>query len=41
MAYGMGGDVAMSRTESVKIAPDISVGENKITSNVNVTYEIK
>ena len=31
---GMGGDVAQS-------APEISVGQNKVTSNVSVTYEIR
>lgn len=39
-AYGMGGDVAMARTEKA-IAPELPVGENKIVSNVSVTYEIK
>lgn len=36
-AYGMGG---AESAVAVK-APDISVGENKVTSNVNVTYEIR
>ncbi|TSC87051.1 MAG: hypothetical protein G01um10148_156 [Parcubacteria group bacterium Gr01-1014_8] len=40
-AYGMGGDAAMSRVESAKVAPELPVGENKIVSNVNVTYEIR
>jgi len=37
MAYGMGG------AESVvaQKAPEISVGENKVTSNVSITYEIR
>lgn len=39
-AYGMGGDTAV-RAESVKSSPEIPVGENKIVSNVNVTYEIR
>lgn len=41
-AYGLGGaaDSAM-RLESAKAAPEIPVGENKIISNVNVTYEIR
>ncbi|MBI2612932.1 SIMPL domain-containing protein [Candidatus Kaiserbacteria bacterium] len=39
-AYGMGGDVAMAR-ESKAIGPEIPVGENKIVSNVSVTYEIR
>lgn len=33
MAVGMGGDSAL--------APQIMTGENKITSNVNITYEIR
>lgn len=37
MAYGMGG---AESAVAVK-APEISVGENKVTSNVNVTYEIR
>jgi hypothetical protein len=41
MAYGMGGDAVMTKAESARIAPDISVGENKITSNVSITYEIR
>jgi len=39
-AYGKGGDVAMS-AEAVRVAPELPAGENKITSNVNVTYEIR
>ena len=34
VGMGMGGDVAQS-------APEISVGQNKVTSNVSVTYEIR
>lgn len=37
MAYGLGG--AASETKAV--APEISIGENKVTSNVSVTYEIR
>ena len=33
-AVGMGGDAAQS-------APEISVGQNKVSSNVSVTYEIR
>lgn len=33
-AYGMSGD-------SVPVAPEIPVGENKISSNVTITYEIR
>ncbi len=39
-AYGRGGAVMDMAMES-KAAPEIPVGENKITSNVSVTYEIK
>lgn len=35
--YGMGGDSAMVKSE----APAISVGQNKVTTNVSVTYEIR
>ena len=38
-AYGRGGDMAVM--ESKAMAPEIPVGENKIVSNVSVTYEIK
>ena len=34
-AYGMGG------ADSVKSAPQISTGENKVVSNVSITYEIR
>jgi uncharacterized protein YggE len=37
MAYGMGGTVANQSVE----APRISIGENKVSSNVSVTYEIR
>jgi uncharacterized protein len=40
-AYGLGGDVAVARAESASVAPQIPVGENKIVSNVSVTYEIR
>lgn len=36
-AYGMGGDME----QSVKFAPQISVGEDTITARVTITYEIK
>lgn len=39
-AYGMGGDVAV-RAEAAMVAPELPAGENKITSNVNITYEIR
>lgn len=35
-AYGMGGDMV-----APKAAPEIPVGEDKITSNVTITYEVK
>lgn len=44
MYYGKGGvamDTAMSARAEAAPAPDLPTGENKITSNVNVTYEIR
>lgn len=41
IAYGMGGDMARSMAQESKIAPELPAGENKIVSNVNVTYEIR
>jgi len=38
-ARGMGGDFAFE--ESAKIAPEIPVGENTITSFISITYEIR
>jgi len=37
MYYGMGGAVA----QDAKVAPEISVGQNKLTTVVSVTYEIR
>lgn len=37
--YGMGGDMMMEKAASV--APQLPTGENKITSRVSVTFEIK
>jgi len=37
VAYGMGG----AESTVAQKAPDISTGENKVTSNVSVTYEIR
>lgn len=37
--YGMGGD--MMSAKAVSPAPNIPSGENKITSTVNITYEIR
>jgi uncharacterized protein YggE len=41
--YGMGGDVMNAKVASVPeaVAPEISTGEQKITSNVSITYEIR
>src|SRR3989338_4179504 len=39
-AYGRGGHM-MVAMESKAVAPEIPVGENKIISNVSVTYEIR
>ena len=38
--YGLGGATIESR-DSASIPPEIPVGENKITANVTVTYEIR
>jgi len=40
-AYGLGGADTAIRAETIKVAPELPVGENKIVSNVNVTYEIR
>ncbi len=40
MAYGMGGDALSVRNEKAA-APELPVGENKILSSVNITYEIR
>lgn len=40
VAYGRGG-VASSQALDAKVAPEISVGQNKVTSNVSITYEIR
>lgn len=40
-AYGRGGEMAMSVGDSKAMAPELPAGENKIVSNVNVTYEIR
>jgi len=38
VAYGMGG----AENQATKaVAPELSIGENKVTSNVNITYEIR
>jgi len=40
LAYGRGGDMMAASMES-KVAPELPVGENKILSTVNITYEIR
>ncbi len=40
-AYGMGGAEMMSVKTASAPAPEIPVGEQKVTSNVTITYEIK
>ena len=40
-AYGRGGIEMATQAMDAKVAPDISTGQNKITSNVQVTYEIR
>lgn len=40
-AYGKGGDVMMAAESRVAVAPELPTGENKITSNVNITFEIR
>ncbi len=42
IAYGMGGDMAVrTMAQEAKASPEIPAGENKIVSNVNITYEIR
>ena len=40
-AYGLGGDERMMAVSASKAAPEIPAGQNKIVSNVSVTYEIR
>ncbi len=43
-AYGRGGvamDVAVAQEAKAAPSPELPVGQNKITSNVNITYEIR
>ena len=40
-AYGLGGDERMMAGSAPKAAPQIPAGQNKIVSNVSVTYEIR
>lgn len=39
-AYGMGGDASV-KLESAAAAPQVPVGEQEVSSTVNITYEIK
>lgn len=39
--YGRGGDAYSAVSAKVESAPEISAGENRITSNVTITYEIR
>jgi uncharacterized protein YggE len=39
MAYGLGG--ATNQAKDMAVAPEISVGQNKVTNDVSVTYEIR
>ncbi len=39
--YGMGGDMAMSAKAEMAPAADVPMGENTITSRVNLTYTIR
>lgn len=41
MPYGMGGDMLMFREQAASSAPTIPQGENKVTVQVNVVYEIR
>jgi uncharacterized protein len=41
MAYGIGGATKTMAADSIEVAPSIPVGENKVTSDVTITYEIK
>ena len=40
-AYGRGGVAMDASMETKAIAPELPVGENKIVSNISVTYEIR
>jgi uncharacterized protein YggE len=40
-AYGMGGVAAEMMNVKTASAPEIPVGEQKVTSSVTITYEIK
>lgn len=39
--YGVGGDAAVAEFERTALPPEIPVGENRIISNVSITYEIR
>ena len=38
--YGMGGGAKTMTVDSVAVAPNIPTGEQKVTSDVTITYEI-
>lgn len=40
-AYGRGGVATMAQDSKAEIAPQISVGQNQVSSSVSVTYEIR
>ncbi len=40
-AYGRGGATANQAMDSKAVAPEISVGQNNVTDDVSITYEIK
>jgi uncharacterized protein len=39
--YGMGGDMMMSAKAEMAATPDVPMGENTVTSRVNLTYTIR
>ena len=41
IAYGLGGGVKTMMAEADVVAPNIPTGEQKVTSDVTITYEIK
>jgi uncharacterized protein YggE len=41
MPYAARGTVALQAGDSKAVAPEISIGENKVSSNVSITYEIR
>jgi hypothetical protein len=39
--YGFGGDTVLEAAPRAAVVPDVPVGENRIISNVTITYEIR